>query len=771
MQIIPEPSHGRLAVVRYSFECAENEWHVRRLAISEVLGRPYRGDIEVVTEDVDVVAEELVGAEVVVGIDRDPGQRVLKGVVLDVEHHGIASGRAFLRVTFGPVLQLLERSVRSRIFQGKSVPEILEAVLMPLLSQRDRSMDAAALGSLDLAPRDYCVQYRETDLDFVHRLLEEEGLTYRFDQHLEDHETVVFLDGAAAFTEFRGIDGEAVVPVIHDREEEADVESIQRMSRRVRPTSPSVIQRDWDWRSSPATVHEEAAGPPEPREDRALEPLPAAELHEHGDHRLLDLDFQARARRKREALAVDDGILLGTSNVTGFSPGLELELDADEAHGRHRLVQVLHRGDAPEVDPFAQGQERQAAYRNEFRCIPAGRVFRPRRLTPRPVISGPQTAVVTGPPGEEIHTDEHGRIKVRMHWDRGDTPPEDASCWIRVAQSWGGPGWGSVFLPRVGMEVLVFFVDGDPDRPLCMGSVYNGENRLPYALPEERTKTTIKTRSSPGGDGFNELRFEDAAGSEQVFVHAQRDLDEVVRHDHSRSVGHHEVVSVGGDRAVSVEGSYSVQVRGQGEGGQKGAAPHYSVDVEDDARLHASKTVRVEAETSITLQCRDTIIELTPESITLRAGSGASMVLDVEALLRSKPGGTLALDAEGDVLGESAGGASVRLDESATARSKAGSRLLLADGAELAAAGTEAAPGATLKLDTDAEVQANAVCLASEAATLEMSTGATLNAIDIELSATTTTCTAAQALTLGGATVEISGVALATMTAALVKVN
>lgn len=767
-----DPSRpGVLPVARFTLECVGIEWHVRRLQVQESLGRPYRARVDLVTTDVDVIADELVGANVELCIERGEATRVFKGCVLEVEHHGIASGRAFLSLLFGPAMMLLDRNRRSRIFQDRSIPEIIEAVIGPVLAARGRELDASALRLRSFEPREFCVQYRETDLAFVHRLLEEEGLSYAFEHDHEGHEVVVLLDATSAVADYEGADGLITVPIVHGRIDEADTECIEGLSWRRLPRSPAVIQRDWDWTTDPAAVHEDRASDDDDEVIVPLEPLPGAVHVEHGDHRLLDLDLVARARRKREALSAREQIVRGTSNATGFAPGIVFELDEEVHHGRQRLVSVLHHGDAPEADLHADGGDAAPAYRNEFYCVPEGRPYRQPRDTPRPVVVGPQTAVVTGPPGEEIHTDEHGRIKVRMHWDRGDAPAEDASCWIRVAQAWGGPGWGTMFLPRVGMEVVILFVDGDPDRPLCMGSVYNGQNRPPYALPDERTKSTIKTRSSPGGEGFNELRFEDAAGSEQVFIHAQRDLDEVARRNYTRNVGKDETISVRGNRTVAIEGNHSVAVSGTDGDGLPLPSPHYSVDVEDDARLHASKTIRVEAETSITLQCQQTMIELTPTSITLRAGNGASVVLDIAALLQSKPGGALSLDAEGGVTCESAAAAKLRLDSVARVQSKAGSHLVLDGGAELVASGDPASPGASMTLTEDMNLRGNAVTVASEAATLEMTSNAVLSAMDLELSGTNTSCTAAQGLTMGAATVELTGTALATITAPLVKVN
>jgi type VI secretion system secreted protein VgrG len=187
--------------------------------------------------------------------------------------------------------------------------------------------------------------------------------------------------------------------------------------------------------------------------------------------------------------------------------------------------------------------------------------YRPRRITSRPAISGAQTAVVVGPPGQEIHTDEHGRIKVQFHWDREGRSDDRSSCWIRVSQAWAGPGWGALYLPRVGHEVVVEFIEGDPDRPIVTGSVYNGQNATPIALPDHKTQSTLRSSSSPGESGFNELRFEDSAGDEQVYLHAQKDFNIVVENDKTQQVGGNETLLVKKDRGRTIRGNQRLEVK------------------------------------------------------------------------------------------------------------------------------------------------------------------------------------------------------------------
>jgi type VI secretion system secreted protein VgrG len=248
-------------------------------------------------------------------------------------------------------------------------------------------------------------------------------------------------------------------------------------------------------------------------------------------------------------------------------PGHTFSLDLhprDSLNQDYLITQVHHWGTQPQAaDEDTMGAEAAAApgYHNQFECLPKTRPFRPARITPRPRVEGPQTAVVTGPSGEEIHTDEYGRVKVRFFWDRSGVSDDKSSCWVRVSQGWSGVGWGSVFIPRVGHEVIVEFLEGDPDRPLVTGRVYNGENPVPYALPGAKTRSTVMSNSSPGGGGSNEIRFEDAAGSEEIYVHAQKDNNIVVENDRTRKVGHDETWEVGNDQTGTVKHDQSLTVK------------------------------------------------------------------------------------------------------------------------------------------------------------------------------------------------------------------
>jgi type VI secretion system secreted protein VgrG len=270
---------------------------------------------------------------------------------------------------------------------------------------------------------------------------------------------------------------------------------------------------------------------------------------------------KAAASVRAEAAGVGGRTLSGEAIAPRLTPGYVLEVESPEDGtfaGEYIITEVVHSGVQPDVSGGSESL--QGLYRNQFRLLPKAVPFRPRRLTPLPQIAGPQTAVVVGPAGEEIHTDAHGRIKVQFHWDREGKQDEKSSCWVRVGQPWGGPAWGDVWLPRIGQEVVVRFLEGDPDRPLVAGAVYNGTHPVPYSLPEEKTKSTRKSASSLGSDGFNEVRVEDSTGAEEVFTHAQKDEDLLTENDKDQEVRGYEDLLVKKDRKRTVEGNQQLRV-------------------------------------------------------------------------------------------------------------------------------------------------------------------------------------------------------------------
>ncbi|MCA9710957.1 MAG: type VI secretion system tip protein VgrG, partial [Myxococcales bacterium] len=620
-----------------------------------------------------------------------------------------------VRVVVMPALWLCSLSIDSRVFQERSVPQILQEVLEPRLAAHGRTLRLDLSGSYE--PRDYCVQYRESDLDFATRLMEEEGIALRFDHAgEEEHEVLVLVDDNGSYPGVTTLDGLTEIPIIVDRSDNVDLESLQSFELRRRVHGTSVVRLDYDLQQPLDPIVHEATG----ADDRGLD----RPHYQHMGRRFVLDDGQDLATREQQRHRVGGWVARGRSNVTGLHPGGVFEVfdHGHDAFNRKYLVtRVIHRGEQPEDPADARGPQ----YDNAYECIPHDVAYRPLHRTPRPRVEGPQTATVTGPSGEEIHTDELGRIKVFMHWDRLGARDDTSSCWVRVAQTWAGPSWGSMFIPRIGMEVLVEFLEGNPDRPLVTGCVYNGQNPPPYTLPDDKTKSTLKSNSSPGGDGYNELRFEDAAGAEEIWIHAQKDLNVKVLHNEDTTIDLHQTLQVGGNQTVTIDGNQIITVKGApaqesggGGGGGGGGFKGSSTDVTGDYKVTASKTAYISAPNSITLECPGSSIKLEPGKITLKAGGGAQIVLDGNALMKSSAGSSVLLD--GNACVKSVAGSKVLLDGNALTQSSGGSKVLL-DGNAL----VSAASGGSGFYDANATITgATTLCQSKSGGAIELTANA-----------------------------------------------
>ncbi len=551
---------------------------------------------------------ELLGAEALLMITVPGGApRLLHGKVRSVNVLGLREGRWQYRIHVVPTLWWLTRVQRSRIFQGKTVQDILTQVL------QDAGVEAKLSLSGSYEAREYCTQYRETDFAFLSRLMEWEGLFYFF-EHSESGHTLVIGDKPSVH---EPLPGGAVLPLRDRDERSTDGEYLYSLER-VHRIRPGVVHlKDYDFEKPALDVSGKAKSP---------QGEPVLEIYDYpGEYVAPGVGKQAAKVRMEEGVQAAR-TLDGESVAPNLTPGYCFEVQDDGSHeGEYTVVEVVHAGTLPET---AGGREAHGRlYRNRFRCMPSQVPFRPRRLTPVPSIPGVQTAMVVGPAGEEIHTDRHGRIKVQFHWDREGARDDKASCWVRVGQTWGGPGWGALYLPRVGQEVLVRFLEGNPDRPLIAGTVYNAENPTPYALPEDKTKSTLKSASSLGSNGFNELRIEDAAGVEELFTHAQKDEELLTENDKDQEVRGYEDLQVQKDRARTVEGHQRLDVTRDDSSTVRG---HQSLQVRGDRTTESSgsHTESVVKNQSITVGkgLTSAVMRTATESVgaakTLEIGSG-----------------------------------------------------------------------------------------------------------------------------------------------------
>ena len=523
---------------------AESDLSVRRVSGREALSEPFAFDVDFFPlDDAPLDLAALGGADALLTLRRPDGvARHVHGIVWSVELTGVEQHAPRYRARIVPRLARLGLVRRSRVFQAKSVPEIVKQVL----DDAGVALRDALQGSHPV--REYCLQYRESDLEFVSRLLEEEGIFYWF-EHTEDAHTLVLADDKGGCVELAG---DAVVPfLVPQAGDSPEEEHLFRIAHAFRARPAKVALRDYDFERPElkVTASSEASG----------DPLGLEQYGYPGGFKAPSAGTPvAKVRLEEQRFACDTFTPEG--NCLRFHPGATFEVTGhpDGAFDRKLLlVGVVHEA----VQRAAMGGTGgvRAEYRNAALAIDAELPYRPRRRTRRPVAYA-ETATVVGPSGEEIHVDAHGRVKIQVHWDRDGGKDDTSSCFVRLAQSWAGAAWGASFVPRIGQEVLVRFLEGDPDAPLVVGAVYNAAIPTPIALPGEKTKSTVRTDSSIGGGGSNELMFEDAKDAEEIYAHAQKDENIVVEHDKEQKIFHDEALDVAKDRTQTVKGKQALRV-------------------------------------------------------------------------------------------------------------------------------------------------------------------------------------------------------------------
>ncbi|MCY1077878.1 type VI secretion system Vgr family protein [Archangium lansingense] len=509
----------------------------------EALSRLYEFQVDFhPLEDVPLESEELLGSEALLTVRLPEDKtRWVHGRVRALDSLGKHGGRWRYRAWVVPGAWWLSQVKRSRIFQAQAVPQIIKAVL----EEGGVKVKLSLSGSYEA--REYCTQYRETDFAFVSRLMEWEGLFYFF-EHTEDGHLLVVGDKPNVH---EALPSGAKLPLRENEGLAEDKEYLSSLQRVHRLRPGKVHLKDYDFEKPSLDV----SGKTQDSSNGQA----SLEVYDYPGEYVAPGVGKGAAKVRLEEAVQAARTLEGEGVCPRLTPGYRFEVEDAGVHaGEYVAVEVVHSGWQPETRGSREALGK--LYRNSFKCMPSSVPFRPRRTTPLPHIPGLQTATVVGPGGEEIHTDDHGRIKVQFHWDREGQRDDKASCWVRVGQAWGGPAWGALYLPRMGQEVVVRFLEGNPDRPLIAGTVYNGSNPTPYALPDDKTKSTLKSASSLGSDGFNEFRIEDAAGEEEIFVHGQKDEDLTTENDKDQLVRAYEDLLVKKDRSRTVDGNQSLRV-------------------------------------------------------------------------------------------------------------------------------------------------------------------------------------------------------------------
>ncbi|MDP3814825.1 type VI secretion system tip protein TssI/VgrG [Pseudomonas sp.] len=503
----------------------------------EAISQPFVFELELVSERPDLDLESLLHQAAFLALS--PAGNGIHGHI-----YRVAQGESGKRLTryhlsLRPQLAYLAHRSNQRIFQQLTVAQIIGQVL------EEHGIQANAyqfqLGSVYPA-REYCVQYDESDLHFVQRLCEEEGIHYHF-QHSDQGHVLVFGDDQTPFPK--------LAPTAYQQDSGlvADKPVIKRFGVRVETRSSRVTRRDYDFEKPRLLLEADAKSTFTPDLEDYDYPgrFVDRERGKHLSQRALERhrhDFELAQGESDQPRLVSGHFLAFTEHPRSSWNDLWL---LTEIHHQGKQPQVLEESITNLPSPIygrgaggegeTSGDGFQQGYRNRFTATPWTVPYRPTLQHPKPRILGSQSAVVTGPAGEEIHCDQYGRIKVQFHWDREGQADDKTSCWLRVSSSWAGDRYGGIAIPRVGMEVLVTFLEGDPDQPLVTGCLYHKEHVVPYDLPANKTRSVFKTLSSPGGAGYNELRIEDKKGAEQIYIHAQRDWDENIEHDQKIRIG------------------------------------------------------------------------------------------------------------------------------------------------------------------------------------------------------------------------------------------
>jgi type VI secretion system secreted protein VgrG len=488
------------------------------------INRCFDFTVKLISTKLDIDPLEMLGKPISIEAESGDPKRWFTGLVASFGLRRIEDRMAHYEAIVRPWFWFLHHTTDCRIYQNMSVVEIVEDVFS---RHADATFEKRLQGSYPA--REYCVQYDETDLDFVQRLLEHEGISYFF-EYADGAHTMVLAD---AMSKMRPAPGyETVEYHFEDRAMRRDREYMTRWlpSSSVRPGG--YAHTDYDFTKPGADLMAQS-------QEAFAHALAEGEHYRHPGAHLDVARGDGLAAIRREELQAPHRRVSAGGTVRGLFSGCTFKLEGFPREDQNDEYLVV-RADYRFGDPgFVSGAEAEGGeFHVALEVAPTSIPFRPPRSTRRPVMRGPQTATVVGPSGEEIFTDEYARVKVQFHWDRLGKRDQNSSCFLRVSQTWAGAGWGFIQIPRIGQEVIVDFLDGDPDRPIVTGRVYNAKEMPPYGLPGNATQSGLKTNSSPGGGGWNELRFEDKAGSEEVYFQAEKDHNLLIKNDRSKLVQH-----------------------------------------------------------------------------------------------------------------------------------------------------------------------------------------------------------------------------------------
>lgn len=604
-------------VMEISTPLGEDVLLFHRMNAREELSRLSEFQLALLSERSDINLDEIMGKNVTVKLELpDDKKRFFNGYVTRFAQIGTHGRYHLYHATVRPWLWFLTRTSNCRIFQEMTVPDIIKKVL-------DEHSVADVKFELSGTYRvwEYCVQYRETDFNFISRLMEQEGIYYYF-KHQDGRHTLTIADSYTAHSAVEGYEQIAFIP--NDRVARPEQEHIDdwNFSREIQPGR--YVLDDFNFKTPSLDLQTKTK---------------ISRKHELADYEVFDYpgiytvtgEGEHYVKTRLEEIHSQFEFAHAKSNARGITVGSLFKLTGHARVDQNREYLTTSASFYLEFSEYEAMEGGGSTYSCSFAAMNSAEPFRPQRITPKPFVQGPQTAMVVGPAGDEIYTDKYGRVKVQFHWDRFGKSDENSSCWMRVSHPWAGKNWGMVAIPRITQEVIVDFLEGDPDQPIITGRVYNAESMPPYELPANMTQTGVKTRSSKGGSAanFNEIRFEDKKGAEQLFIHAEKnqdievendethwvghdrkktiDNDETshIKHDRTETVGNNEKITIGVDRTESVGNNETITI-GVDRTEKVGSNETISIGADRKEDVGKNETIMIGADRDITVGASET---------------------------------------------------------------------------------------------------------------------------------------------------------------------
>jgi type VI secretion system secreted protein VgrG len=603
---------------------------LRSFSGHEAISQLFRFDLDLLSEKPAISFDGIVGKQVTLNASlADGSERYWSGYISRFAQGGHDGRFTCYRAEMVPWLWFLTRTADCRIFQNKKAPDIILKIFQDL-GFSDFSLRLHG----NFVERDYCVQYRETDFNFVSRLMEEEGIFYFF-EHANGKHTLVLANDPA---EHKPCPHQSTVRYELTaggwQEDDVVLDCFAQQEFRTGAWAYS----DYNFETPSTSLIVQVAG---------KNPY---EIYDYPGEYRKRADGDGLARIRLEEQRTPTFVVQGTSDCRAFTPGYKFDLIDHyriDLNQSYVLTAVRHTASLGSSYGGSGGiGNSEPSYRNSFECIPATTTYRPPRITPQPAVQGCQSAVVVGPAGEEIYTDKYGRVKVQFHWDREGKMNESSSCWVRVSHPWAGKGWGSVTIPRIGQEVIVDFLEGNPDQPIIIGRVYNAQQMPPFGLPGGAVVSGFKSNSTKGGGGYNEISLNDTKGTELIQIHGQYDMDTKIEHDERVNVGNNRTETVGVDESITI-GSNRTEKVGKNETITIGVNRTESVGADEKISIGSNRTETVGANETIGIGSNRTENVGSNETVTIALtrthNVGVNDMLNVGAAQEVSVGGLQAL--------------------------------------------------------------------------------------------------------------------------------